>query len=85
MEVTRDWRKWQLEGDLRQAIENYFGGEPVSGPWDKVITALAETIEAGHLSLEMAAHLSLMLARTTENSPDRCEVCECPYPGQAHQ
>jgi hypothetical protein len=84
MEVTRDWRKWQLEGDLRQALENYFGGV-VTGPWDKVITALAETVEAGHLNLEMAAHLNLLLQRTTADSPDTCAVCDCPYPDQAHR
>jgi hypothetical protein len=77
-------RLWQLEGDLRQALDNYFGGM-VSGPWEKVIEALAETIQAGHISLEMAAHLNLLLLRTTSDAPDTCQTCDCPCPGMAHR
>ena len=84
MAVTHDWRLWQLEGDLRQAIENYFGGT-VTGPWDKVIEELAAIIERGELGLESAAHLNLLLARTGADSPDTCAVCDCPYPDQAHR
>lgn len=70
-----DRRLWQLEGDIRQALENYMGGM-VSGPWDKFIEGLAEVIHAGHLSLEAAAHLNLLLAKTGHDAPDECAVCD---------
>ncbi len=83
--MTTDMRLWQLEGDLRQAVENYFGGAMVSGPWDKFIEGLAEVIEAGHMSLESAAHLSHLLVLTSADAPDTCQTCDCPYPSQAHR
>jgi hypothetical protein len=74
-----DRRLWQLEGDLRQALENYFGGM-VSGPWDKVVEAFAEVVQAGHMNLEMAAHINLLLLRTTADDPGTCAVCDRDYP-----
>lgn len=75
-----DRRRWQLEGDLRQAIENYHGGAIVSGPWDKVIEGLAHVIDTGSLNTQMAAHIDLHLTLTLgpESSPDDCPVCDKP-------
>jgi hypothetical protein len=79
-----DRRLWQLEGDLRQAFENYCGGM-VSGMWDRLIEALAGVIHTGGMSLETAARINLLLARTQGGvGPDTCETCHCPYPDQAH-
>lgn len=75
-----DRRRWQLEGDIRQAIENYHGGVCVSGPWDKVIEAIAAMIDQGQLPLAAAAHIDLQLALTLgpEASPDVCLTCDQP-------
>lgn len=70
-----DRRLWQLEGDLRQALENYMGGM-LTGPWDRVIEQLALTVQDGQLTLERAARINLALARTDCDSPDTCEVCD---------
>lgn len=75
---------WALQGDLRSAIETYLSG-PCSGPWDDLIEELAEAIHNGELSLERAARINLLLARTGADSPDECAVCECPYPDQVHR
>lgn len=75
-----DRRRWQLEGDIRQAIENYLGGATVSGPWDKVIEAMAAVIDNGFMTLEEAAYLSHNLTQTQgpEASPDTCQTCDQP-------
>jgi hypothetical protein len=78
-------RVWQLEGDLRQALSNYMGGENISGPWDAVIEALAAIVDGGGVTLEGAARLNYLLSRTTGQDPDACDVCQCPYPDQVHR
>jgi hypothetical protein len=69
-------RELQLEGDLRQAIENYLG-EMVGGPWDGVIATMAYAIIAGRFTLDDAGRLSLALANThgPEKAPDACPTC----------
>lgn len=75
---------WQLEGDLRQAFENFMG-ERVSGPWDVIIETLAGVVNNGQMDLETAAKLNLHLARTKgELLPDECGTCGCCTPGQIH-
>lgn len=82
---STDRLTWDLEGDLRQAFENYTGSS-VAGPWDDLIATLAGAISAGAMSLETAARLSLLLARTQGGvSPDTCETCKCPCPGMVHR
>lgn len=77
-------RLWQLEGDLRQALENYCGGA-VSGPWDDLIDDLARMVHCGQLDLEQATRLGQLVAQTRGGkSPDRCEVCRCPAVGMVH-
>ncbi len=79
-----DRRLWQLEGDLRQAFENYCGGM-VSGPWDLLIETLAEVVEAGEMNLETGARINLCLARTQGAvAPDECPTCNCCMPGMVH-
>lgn len=83
--MPSDTRLWQLEGDLRQAFENYCGGA-VSGPWDALIGTVAEVVHAGTMDLPTAAKLTLLLERTQGGiAPDHCGTCECPYPGQVHR
>lgn len=78
-------RLWQLEGDLRQAFENYCGGM-VTGPWEVIIETVANAVETARLDLPAAAKLQLALERTQGGTaPDACGTCECPYPGQRHQ
>jgi hypothetical protein len=78
-------RQWQLEGDLRQAFENYNGGT-VSGPWDKLIEQLAAVIQTGSLDLATSARINLLLERTQGGTaPDSCGTCDCPYPDQVHR
>lgn len=78
-------RLWQLEGDLRQAFENYCGGV-VSGPWEDIITVIANATNAAALDLATAAKLQLALERTQGGAtPDECATCECPMPGMVHQ
>lgn len=70
-------RELQLEGDLRQAIENYLG-DYVGGPaWDTVVETVAQTIRGGQLTLDQASRLSLALANThgPEMAPDGCPTC----------
>jgi hypothetical protein len=82
--AVTDRRLWQLEGDLRQAFENYCGGT-VSGPWDDLIDDLAKMVHCGQLDLEQATRLGQHLARTQGGtSPERCEVCRCPAAGMVH-
>jgi hypothetical protein len=81
-----DQRLWQLEGDLRQAFENYNGGSMVSGPWEVLIESIAKAVDEAKLDLPTAAKLQLALERTQGGqAPDHCATCECPYPGQRHQ
>ena len=76
---------WQLEGDLRQAFENYMGGQ-VSGPWEDIIAVFANAVYTGALDLSTAAKLQLALERTRGGTtPDNCGTCACPYPGQVHR
>jgi hypothetical protein len=76
---------WQLEGDLRQAFENFCGGQ-VSGPWEGLIETVAGAVRAGRLDLATAARLQLLLERTQGGtSPDTCGTCDCPCPGQTHR
>lgn len=73
-----------LEHDLRQAFTN-FNKDIVSGPWDDLVELLASVVYFGTINLEQAARLSLLLARTHGGAtPDRCDTCECPMPGQFH-
>lgn len=79
-----DRRLWQLEGDLRQAFENYIGGQ-VSGPWEVLIETLANSVHYGWLDLATAAKLQLALERTQGGTaPHDCGTCGCCTPGQAH-
>jgi hypothetical protein len=73
----------QLRNDLRQAFENWIGDQ-VSGPWDIVIEAVAESVEDGGLSSSTAARIDLALQRTDGTEADVCYVCYCTYPGGAH-
>lgn len=76
---------WQLEGDLRQAFENYCGSS-VSGPWEDLIQVLANAVNSASLDLSTAARLQLALERTQGGTaPDSCGTCDCPYPGQVHR
>lgn len=68
-------RELQLQGDLRQAIENYFG-EMVSGPWDDVIEAVAGVIAEGELDLHTAGKLDHALRRTANTEGDECPTCQ---------
>ena len=77
--------RWHLEGDLRNAIEMYMHG-PVSGPWDQLIEEFASAVEAGTIDLAWATRVKLLLERTQGGqAPDVCDVCDCPYPDQAHR
>ena len=77
-------RVHQLEGDLRQAFENY-NGDMVTRPWDDLIEVLAAVIHAGQMDLETAARINLILLRTQGGtSPDTCGTCQCPCPGMVH-
>lgn len=77
-------RTQQLEGDLRQAFDNYLG-DYASGPWDDLCEALANIINAGQMDLETAARVNLLLARTQGGlAPDECSTCHCPMPGMVH-
>ena len=74
-----------LEGDLRQAFEN-FAGDKVSGPWDDLIECLAGAVLDGALGIERAARINLLLARTHGiTARDRCDTCHCPCPDQEHE
>lgn len=64
-----------LMGDLRQAIENHFGGMVGGIYWDTVIEVMARAISDGTIPLEAAARLDLALTRTREMGPDECPVC----------
>lgn len=82
---SSDRRTWALEGDLRQAFENYNGGM-VSGPWEGLIEVFARVVAAGQMDLETAARINLLLLRTQGGtSPDECGTCECPCPGMVHR
>lgn len=70
-------RELQLQGDLRQAIENYFG-EMVGGPWDTVIDTIAGMIQEGECDLQSASRLDLALRRTANTEGDECPTCENP-------
>lgn len=70
-------RDLQLQGDLRQAIENYFGGAMMDGPWDAVIETVAEIIANGELSLHTASALDHALRRTANTEGDECPTCKC--------
>ena len=78
-------RRWQLEGDLRQAFENFCGGM-VTGVWDELIEGFAAVVEKGELCIGDGARLDLLLRKTQggDDGVDRCDVCHCPYPTQAH-
>lgn len=77
-------KRSQLEGDIRQAFENYMG-EMVSGAWDDLIDTLAEVVDEGDLPLETAARIHLLLRRTQGGPvPDTCTTCHCPVPGLTH-
>lgn len=83
--MPTDRALWQLEGDIRQACENYMG-DVVAGPWEVVITTFAAAIRSGQLDLATAAKLQLALEQTQgATAPDQCGTCECPYPGQVHR
>lgn len=73
----------QLEGDLRQAIENMMGDE-VSGPWTSLIAELARMLHDGSLDLDRASRMAFLLARTGDTSPEECPTCICPEPGMDH-
>ncbi len=80
-----DRRLWQLEGDLRQAFDNYTGST-VTGPWEVLIETLAEAVHSAQFDLPTAAKLQLALERTQGGqAPDHCATCECPFPGQVHR
>lgn len=68
-------RELQLQGDLRQALENYFGGQVGGVYWDTFIEMVARAIADGQLDLEQAARLNLVLTRTRDAGPDECPVC----------
>lgn len=73
--MPTDRALWQLEGDLRQAIEN-FTGCAVSGPWDVFIETMAASIRTGQLDLAIAAKLQLALEQTNgATRPDECGTC----------
>lgn len=75
----------QLEGDLRQAFEN-FAGDSVCGPWDRLIESLAGVILDGHMDLSTAARIDLLLKRTHGGvGPEECGTCRCPCPDQEHE
>lgn len=70
-------RELQLQGDIRQAIENYLGDQ-VSGPWEAVIRETAWAIIRGSLPTASAALIDLALASTREDvhsQPDEC-ICQ---------
>ena len=61
------------------------GGNSVSGPWDSVISLVAEAVDQGAINLEGAAALNIALGRTHgADAPATCGVCDCPIPGMAH-
>lgn len=78
-----DRRLWQLEGDLRQAMENYFG-QAISGPWDDLIETLAAVIHETKMDLATAGRIELLFQRISGVTPDRCDVCKCPAVGMVH-
>lgn len=74
----------QLEGDLRQAFENWVGDQ-VNGPWDDLIETLANVVNNGQMDIETAARINLLLQRTQGGiAPDHCNTCHCPMPDMTH-
>lgn len=71
-------RQLQLEGDIRQAIENYLGSYTGSKAWDDTIRIIAEVIDNGSVTLGQAMALSFALEQTADPVPDVCPTCEKP-------
>lgn len=68
-------RQLHLEGDIRQAIENFLGSYVDSKTWDTVIQVMAAAIDSGTFSLEDAGKLSHALTQISTSGPDECPTC----------
>lgn len=68
-------RLLQLQGDIRQAIENYLGEYTSSKAWDDVVETVATIIDNGSVTLGQAMKLSYALEQTRDPTPDECPTC----------